>query len=343
MNLIITNKTVNTTNLTIHEYSKKISIGDNKNLLYTLPSTTFETKGWKIICYENFYRLNKNTMIEKIQTYLQTTEKIDKIFFFRANTLISLHWEEIKNLLLFKIIYVDDLHNSREIRELKFLDKFFYNYFDIILSTYAYCFKKYFNYIDTSKLYWFPHSFNQLFNIKYNKTPKNKILLSGCISNMYPMRQEILKLSSIFPIDVLEHPKYYENKLHDIIGKKFIEKINEYKFAFTCCLNSDTPYLVQKFFEIPGAGSLLICYDEYIKEQMKILGFVDMYNYISVDKYNLEDKLLWIFDPQNDEEIEKIRLNGYNFINSNHTHEIRTINFLQYLNTFDSSNLCVSY
>lgn len=333
MNIIITNTTVNTTNLKINKFSTKISRGDNKNLLYTLPAKTFESNGWKIVCYEHFYRLDKPTMIEKLQTYLDTTEPIGKILFFRANTLITKHWEEIKNLSQCKIIYVDDLHNSKEIQELRSLDRNLFNHFNLILSTYAYCFNKFFKYVDNSKIYWFPHSFNDLFKIDYNLNPTNKILLSGCICDTYPMRQKMHELSSKYPIDVLDHPKYCKNKLHDIIGKKFIEKINEYRIAFTCCSNPQTPYVIQKFFEIPGSGALLLCYDAHVKNQMIELGFVDMENYISVQEHNLEEKILWLMDPCNDSKIEEIRLNGYNFINSTHTHEIRTMKLLNYIET----------
>lgn len=60
-------------------------------------------------------------------------EKIDKILFFRANTFITKYWEEIKNLNIYKMIYIDDLHNSREIYELRILDRNFFDYFNLIL------------------------------------------------------------------------------------------------------------------------------------------------------------------------------------------------------------------
>lgn len=330
MNIIIINSTINTTNIQIKKFSTKISRGDNKNLLYTLPAKTFEENGWKILCYEDIFKIEKDTLIEKIQTILNTTDDIKNILFFRANTLITRYWEEIKNLRVFKIIYIDDMHNSREIYELRALGKNFFDYFNLIIATYAYCFKKFFN-IDSNKIYWFPHSFNELFNIEFNTNPINKILLSGCICDAYPMRQKVLELETKYPIDVLDHPKYCKNKLHDIIGKKFVSKINEYRFAFTCCSNPKTPYLIQKFFEIPASGALLIAFDKFIKPQLDELGFIDMVNFVSVNEDNLEEKILWVLDSNNFEQVEEIRLNGYNFVNSQHTHEIRATKFIQYL------------
>ena len=335
MNIAIINYTVNTTNLEIKKFSTKISRGDNKNLLYTFPYTTLTNNGWKIIPYEELKNTNKLDMIDKIKTYLKTEQDIAKILFFRANTFITMHLEEIKTLRAYKIIYIDDLHDSKEIGELRILDKRFFDYFNLIISTYAYCFNKFFSYVKKEKIYWFPHSFNELFNIKFNSNPINKILLSGCICDAYPMRQRMFELKDKYPMDVLEHPKYCKNKLHNIIGKKFIEKINEYRFAFTCCLNSKIPYIVQKFFEIPGSGALLIGFEQHIKKQMEELGFVDMENYISVREDNLEEKLLWLLDSNNREIVEKIRISGYNFVNSTHTLEIRTNKFLEYLSNIN--------
>lgn len=145
------------------------------------------------------------------------------------------------------------------------------------------------------------------------------------------MRHKMFELKDKYPIDILSHPKYCKNKLHNITGKKFIEKINEYRFGFTCCSNKITPYLIQKFFEIPGSGALLIAYDKYIKHQLNELGFEDMKNYISVDENNLEEKIQWILDPINLDSVEKIRFEGYNFINLTHTHKNRINNFIEYL------------
>ncbi len=336
MNIIITNYTVNTTNETINSYSTKISKGDNKNLLYTLPYVPFTNYGWITLRYETMKLMKETDIICKIKKALginqETKTDIKNILFFRANTFISQNYQQIKELKdIKKILYVDDLHRSLEIRELKHLDANIIDSFDLVISTYAYYFNNYFPLVPKEKIYWFPHSFNEQLKVEYNQNPINKILLCGSISDAYPMRQKMLSLTSKYPIDVLEHPKYSKAKLHDIIGKKFIQKLNEYKYVFTCCLNEKIPYLVQKFFEIPGSGALLIGYDRWVKEPMTELGFIDMENYISVNEENLEEKLNYILDEKNNELIEKIRLNGYNFIHSNHTHQHRVDEFVKYI------------
>ena len=84
-------------------------------------------------------------------------------------------------------------------------------------------------------------------------------------------------------------------------------------------MNNNTPYIVNKFFEIPAAGCLLLAYDEYVQDALKEIGFIDMVNYISCDKQNIEEKIKYICNKDNLEEINKIRLNGFNLITNNHT------------------------
>lgn len=333
MNLIITNYTVNIDSNNLAKYSTKISKGDNKSLLYTLPYVPFTNYGWITLRYETMKFMKETDVLVKISKALNSTEEVKTILFFRANTFISQNYSQIKNLKnIKKIIYLDDLHGSMEISELKQLDPNIFDSFDLILSTYAYCFDKFFPRVPKEKIYWFPHSFNEQLKVDYNESPINRMLLCGCVCEAYPMRMKVAELKDKYRIDILEHPKYCKAKLHDVIGKKFIQKLNEYRFVFTCCLNEKIPYLVQKFFEISGSGALLVAYDKWVKEPLKELGFVDMENYISVNEDNLEEKLNFIFDDSKKELLEKIRSNGYNFIHEKHTHQIRTDRLIQYLN-----------
>jgi hypothetical protein len=327
--LAIINKTINTNNELINDFSNEISRGDNKNILYTLPYDAMIKQQWKFLYIEDIINDYKISIIETIKNKINIEPNI--ILFFRANTLISKYRFEIKNIKSYKILYIDDLHDSNEITELKYMKPYVINKFDLILSTYKYCINKFLNKININKVLWFPHSFNELFKIKYNENPQNKILLSGAINENYPMRLKMLELKQIYPIEVLEHPRYGKSKIHKIIGNKYIKCINKYKYAFACCLNNKTPYLVQKFFEIPGAGALLLAYDEYIKEPFQQLGFIDMDNYISVNKENLEEKIKFVLDENNSDIVEKIRKNGYDFINKNHTHAHRIELLEQYL------------
>ena len=338
MNIIIINQTINTDNDKIKKFSDKILRGDNKNILYTLPYNTFKNNNWYII-YQEDILINKEenkedkNLYEKIKEVINKEEDIKHIIFFRCNTLIRRYYEDIKSEnKIYKILYLDDLHNSNEIRELRCFKKDIFLQFNLIISTYAYCIDKFLRNIDKKRIYWFPHSFNETFRVEYNENPENKILLSGAINETYFMRKRLYELRDKYPIEHLQHPRYGRSKLHNIIGKKYIEYINKYRYAFTCCSDENTPYIVQKFFEIPGSGALLIAYDKYIKGELESLGFKDNENYISVDEDNLEEKIRFVLDENNREMIERIRKNGYNFINNNHTHHIRASKLIEFLN-----------
>ena len=116
--------------------------------------------------------------------------------------------------------------------------------------------------------------------------------------------------------------------------KNLLKELTNINLVLLVVQINNTPYIVQKFFEIPGSGLLLLAYDKHVKVPLEKLGFVDGVNYISVCEDNLEEKINFIFDPENNELIEKIRLADYTFVNSTHTHKIRTNNFIKYLDDY---------
>lgn len=326
MNIIITNKTVkiNDKHQQTPDYTK-IKNSDIKNILYTFQYESFLKYKWKIVFYED---------IVNFIDFLESNDKINIMYLYRATKFIENNIELLQKINVSKkIIYIDDLLDSNEITELIKIKPNIFDTFDLILSTYKYKFHNIYSYVKKNKVYWFPHSYHDNFKIPFNKEPKNKLLLTGFVNEKYPFRQLILKLKNEkkYPIDVLEHPSYRIELKHRLIGKKYIVKLNKYRFGFTCCLNKRTPYIVQKFFEIPGSGSLLIAYDEHIKKPLRQLGFIDGVNYISVNKDNLIEKLDYIFNEENDDKLEEIRYNGYEFINKYHRHSNRVKCLMNYL------------
>jgi len=312
MKLLLGNRSLNYKINKQEAYSKLATKGDNKKNLWTLPKDQLKEYNYQ---YKNEEDIKS---FDDIKTY-----KI--IILFRCNRFIKTYYNEIKISDIKFILYLDDLHNSPEIQELKNLDNNFPNSFNLILSTYQYTFNKFFNNI-TTKIYWFPHSFNELFYNKlfYNNKPKNELLLSGCLSpNIYPMRNKLKEYCSNYPISILKHPGYNTKHKHKIVSIRYYQYLQQYRFAFTCCSNKNLPYLLAKFFEIPACGVVLLAYDRYIKKELKQLGFEDNKNYISITEDNLEYKLNYIFDKTNENEIELIRKNGYEFIKNNHTLKIR--------------------
>ena len=147
--------------------------------------------------------------------------------------------------------------------------------------------------------------------IKLNIDPINKVILSGSMSKQYPMRKYLKSLNHI-NIDILTHSD-------GIFGDEYYIYLNKYLCGFTCCSNKSTPYIINKFFEIPAAGLLLLAYDEYVKNPLMEIGFIDNENYISCTKENVIDKINYICDEKNRKEINRIRLNGYTLVKTNHT------------------------
>ena len=110
-----------------------------------------------------------------------------------------------------------------------------------------------------------------------------------------------------------------------------------YIACFACCSNENTPYIVNKFFEIPGSGSLLLAYDELVKEPLGELGFIDGENYISCNRENVLRKIEWICNPRNMERVNKIRKNGLELVKNKHTDLVRYKMILEHIYKYDSS------
>ena len=179
-----------------------------------------------------------------------------------------------------------------------------------ILAFYWYHYKKLYK-ISYTNLIPFPRFVYSKSNIlQINEKPIMKVLLSGSLSNQYPMRR-YLKSIKHKNVKILNHED-------NVRGDDYYKFINKYICAFNCCSNSKTPYIVSKFFEIPATGSLLLAYDEYVKNPLKQIGFIDGVNYISCNKENIIDKINYICDTKNIEKINSIRIKGQELVLSKH-------------------------
>ena len=139
-------------------------------------------------------------------------------------------------------------------------------------------------------------------------------------------------LKDKYPISVLPHPGYQFVE-HKFVGKMYINKLNQYIASVATCASSNYNYIIAKYFEVPASGALLFAYVDPVKDILKKYGFEDMVNMVTFNKDNLTDKIKYIVDPANREEIDKIRLNGYNLILERHTHKTRyDVEFTQFAN-----------
>jgi hypothetical protein len=224
------------------------------------------------------------------------------------------------------IIIVDMHHGSRINRPRKIV----FEKCKYIFSTYAYHHEHYFPRHD--KIYFFPHS--TAYKIEFNYNPIKKILVSGHLNqSIYPNRELMAKQSKINKNIELFVPDYsgYQIKNKDLsktFGIKYYQLLNSY----LCCVADDSiierRYIVAKFFEIIGSGSLLIAFNSNTKEVFGELGFIDKVHYFSMNKENYEKIIEYVLDDKNIDEINKIRLNGYEFVNKYHHYTNRA----EYLN-----------
>ena len=274
------------------------------------PSISFmELLGWIVIKSENFDWM-------KFEDYVLKNNVKNIFIMFDYEELIKNHAQFLENNKINLLIFVNDLHlvknrpeNEEKIKLNKLVEKFKNIYY---CASYWYCLQNFFN-VSNNRSIKFPIgiAYKNTFNL--NNSTINKVLLSGSCTSSYPARKFMIKLQEKnLNIDRLKQSA-------NVIGDDYLNYLKRYLCCFTCCSYSYTPYIVSKFFEIPSVGSLLLAYDVHVKDQLKELGFIDGENYISCDLTNMNDKINYIVDPKNRNEIDKIRKNGYDMIWKNHT------------------------
>lgn len=168
--------------------------------------------------------------------------------------------------------------------------------------------------------------------IPFNETPKQKIFVSGAISDVYPLRHYISTDSKFAEyIEKLCHPGYIQNtsnSKHDIVHDKYYSRLNEYLCCLCDCLTHG--YILSKIFEITSVGSLLLVEDK-ISTELNKMGFYDTINCIMCNKVNLYEKILWILNPDNRNEVDKIRKEGMYLTRRSHTIDNRVSFFIDFL------------
>ena len=309
-----------------YNYEKDQNI-NNSNLVYRIPCVQFKNNGWKIATIDDLPFLSLDViksfcdsitpsviLIWMCSSYILKNKK------FLCNTKNS-------NVNIKLCWYIDDLHNN--IKQRFSILKFF----DVILNSYEYCFNKFYG--SGYNTYWFPHYVNEnlIKNIEFNNDPVPKIFLSGQITqHIYPARHKALIIAKNDErIYYLSHPGYKERNKHDYCGSKYYSLMNNFLAAFTCCARNDRPYIVSKFFEIIACGTLLIAYDEFVKEELRMLGFVENENYISCTMENMQDIFDYVLNPVNIENINVIRKNGFELSKKNSFLCNRVNNFCKFI------------
>lgn len=225
------------------------------------------------------------------------------------------------------LVIYDDIHHSSRIRRERIKG---FKKCDSILLSYGYAKNLFYKEATLTNIF-LPHS--AAYNINFNNnTTIKKILISGHIGDQYPKRKKMLELMDKYPnkIEYFKPNANYRDKNNldtseqvKVMGKKYYELLSNYFCCFTCDANHTRPYIVAKHFEIMASGSLLLSCNDETKDCFEELGYIDGVHYISANVNNLEDKVLWISNPDNFNIINKIRKNGYDFTTKYHMYKNR--------------------
>ncbi len=251
------------------------------------------------------------------------------ISFSDFNTLCDIYLEIFDYCKL--VVILCDIHHGKSIKNYRkpVIEKATY-----VLNNYGYLFEKYFP--KHKGNIFFPHSI--AYKINFNHNPIQKILVSGHSNKeIYPNRHIMIEKSKQNNNIYYHSPDYSGYRISDsdsnkTFGKKYYNLLNKYLCCFTDDANDNRPYIVAKFFEIMGTGSLLLACNKNTKNEFSNLGFIDGVHYISCDTDNIDDKIKFILNSENKDEINKIRYNGYLLVNQKHDYIYRAHEINKLLN-----------
>jgi len=283
---------------------------------YYIITDLIETYGWQ--------KFNADQLRDRPGTIERTLldefgELPKSILFWETFNLLGARRVDVYRLECKKYIFADDLYWWTD--EVRLNRSAGYALFDTVLSAYAYewdeCFPEF---AGTKRLVWIPHSASPDFMLPYNPHAENAVLLSGHIGHYNPLRAKMKLLceQGSYAITHYAHPGYmrsYDYSKDEEVGRGYAEKLNKYRAGFTDAYTYK--YVVAKYLEIPATGSLLLG-DDAVRGPLEQLGFVDNTHYVAVSRKNLEEKLHYVLDQRNHEELDEIRRRGQELVWQKH-------------------------
>jgi Glycosyl transferases group 1 len=283
---------------------------------YYVMTELMANHGWRHI--ETQELLNgSRTMRDKLLEVFGELPKV--ILFWESYHFLIQYAYELVHLSCHKCIFADDLHWwSSEEGKRKFLC---YSLCDTILSSYAYVFDNSYPQLSRVKqLVWVPHSASPDFMLRYNEHPENAILLSGSLGRHYPFREQLKRLHEehSYAIAYHPHPGYscdYDYDNNRDVGQGYAAKIHNYRVGFTD--SSNYKYVVAKYFEIPATGALLLA-DDAVAAPLKELGLIEYEHYLPVSSEGLEEKIQYVLNEKNHQELDEMRKRGQERIQARH-------------------------
>ena len=243
----------------------------------------------------------------------------ETIVFWEAYHLLDPNAREFYMLPCRKVIWIDDLHWwSPRMRTGKAVA---FALCDMVISTVGYLWNKlYPEFAGTKKVVWVPHSASPDFIVPYNGNAENAIFVSGAAGNYYPLRNQVraLGLKKTYSIVNQDHPGYdngFDYDRNQAVGSAYARRINRYRAAFTD--STIHKYVLAKYFEIPATGALLVA-DDAVSGPLRQLGFIENQHYVPVSESNLEEKIAFVLDERNHDQLDQIRKRGQELVWERH-------------------------
>jgi hypothetical protein len=150
----------------------------------------------------------------------------------------------------------------------------------------------------------------------YQQWKSIPVLFTGNSSNLYPWRQNVIRLvSKYYPSLICPHPGMYDphsGLLQVIDGEPYARMLNASWFVPTC--GTVARDVVRKHFEVPACKACLITERS---AGLEAAGFVDLKNCVFADEKDILDKLGHLF--QHRDQLETITEAGYQLVHSRHT------------------------
>lgn len=272
---------------------------------------------------------NKDGILEKLNANTLDKDISNLIFYPRQLKFLDPS-NNIHNLIINsnikKTIFIDDIHCID-------LNIDIINKFNNKIVSYKYLLNNFLKGIKEN-IFSCPHYINNRFVYKDDVKDIKISILGHYQSDTYLTRkyiiQNVKKINNqLQNCSIQCYPKLNTNMYYQTLRKSYAS------IATTGDNPSNYyPYIVSKYFEIPGCNALLIANIlPEMEEEFKKYGFIENENYIRFSNINeLIQKCNYIFDPNNKDKIEKIRQNGFNLVKNNHLISNRIKDIVKMLN-----------
>lgn len=254
------------------------------------------------------YSLNRYGKNPNVIVIMEICENIDKVRALYSSAKI--------------ITYTNDIHyfdNKSKVVKYKT-----YSNSDYLIAYYN-KFKRFYGL--TKPVYHTTHNCCSIFKRDtVNENAIQKIFFYGCADKHYPLRTQFIDNMKRYKDKLVmkKHPGYVFKTAKEAMDETHNTACEMYKYfcTFTCGLfpkfdiketDEDDYYLIGKFFEIMGNGSLLLCNDHKVRSQLEKLGFYRNQHYIHIDNSNFDEIIKYLFNPSNKNEIQSIRKRAHSY------------------------------